>query len=294
MMAVTNTGSCVSRGVVCVLVLLLAACASVSPNQPAMRSVQPPASPMTTVAKLTAVIGEHGPNDDVLKRDESFVKIWRHYVEKNQDVSIVHGWRDHIQVSMQDGSTMSCRFRDTPNLQVTESGGFAKPYHLSLKMNCSNGQTYERFWNVFPSMNGAEVMLTLRPVSTQIANLWHQLSLVPLESPGAFEAQAKTYREAATKPELPESAREFKVRAESAVAEKRFLDAVEAYDRALQIAPWWPQGHFNAALVLGELKTFGLAVEEMQRYLALAPDAANARQAQDKIYAWRGKLEKPY
>jgi tetratricopeptide (TPR) repeat protein len=159
-------------------------------------------------------------------------------------------------------------------------------------MNCDNGQIYERYWDIHPSMNGAEVMSTLRPVATQIANLWNQLSLVPAEAPGAFEAQAQAYRAAATKPELPESAREFKVRAESAVAEKRFLDAVEAYDRALQVAPWWPQGHFNVALVLGELKTYGLAVKEMQRYLALAPDAANARQAQDKIYAWRGKLEK--
>ncbi len=291
---VTNTGSCLSRGGVFVLALLLAACATPPPYQPTTRPVQPPASPMATVAKLTAVIGERGPSDDVLKRGESFLRVWRDYVEKTQDASIVHGWRDHIQVSMPDGSTMSCRYRDTPNLQATETGGFAKPYHLSLKMNCGNGQSYERYWNVFPSMNGAEVMLTLRPVSAQIANFWNQLTLVPAEAPGAFEAQAQAYRAAATKPELSELAREFKVRAESAVAERRFLDAVEAYDRALQIAPWWPQGHFNAALVLGELKTYGLAVEEMQRYLALVPDATNARQAQDKIYAWRGKLEKAF
>jgi hypothetical protein len=247
--------------VVFILVLLLAACATPPPYQPAARPVQPPASPMATVARLTAATGEHG-------------------------------LRDHLQVLRQDGSAMSCRFLDTRDPQVIETGGFAKPFILSLKVNCDNAKTFERRWQASNSMNGAEKMPALRQKAADIATLWHQLSLVPAEAPGAFEAQAQAYRAAATKPELPESAREFKVRAESAVAEKRFLDAVEAYDRALQIAPWWPQGHFNAALVLGELKTYGLAVQEMQRYLALVPDAANARQAQDKIYAWRGKLEK--
>ena len=54
----------------------------------------------------------------------------------------------------------------------------------------------------------------------------------------------------------------------------------------MKIAPWWPEGYFNRALILGELNRFAEAMREMKRYLQLAPDAPNARAAQDKIYEW--------
>ena len=287
--AAARPGSAVWRGALVVLAFLPAACAVQQRPRPAAGSVRPPASPMATVARLTAAIGEREPGEDVLKRGAEFEKTWRWYAQR-QDASIVHGFRDHVQVSTPEGPTLACRFRDTPEVQVDESGGFTD-YHLGVKVNCDNRQSYERYWNVSSSMNGADVMTPLRPVAARIAKLWYLMTLVPAEPPGSFQAQAQAYRDAATKPELPEAAREFKVRAETAVAEKLFFDAVEGFDRALQIAPWWPQGHFNVALVLGELKTYGLAVEEMERYLQLVPEAANARQAKDKIYYWRGKLE---
>jgi regulator of sirC expression with transglutaminase-like and TPR domain len=80
------------------------------------------------------------------------------------------------------------------------------------------------------------------------------------------------------------------VQAESAVREKRLADAVRLYQSALKIVPWWPEGHFNRSLVLAELNRYGEAISEMKRYLALVPDAPNARAAQDKIYEWEGKL----
>jgi hypothetical protein len=94
------------------------------------------------------------------------------------------------------------------------------------------------------------------------------------------------YRAASPKPELPEDARRFKVQAEAAIREQRYADAAEAFRAALKLAPWWPQGRFNRALILAELGRHAEAIEEMKRYLALVPDAANARQAQDKVYEW--------
>lgn len=67
---------------------------------------------------------------------------------------------------------------------------------------------------------------------------------------------------------------------------KDFEIASERFADALKLAPWWPQGHFNLALIYGELGLNARAAGEMRRYLRLAPDAANARQAQDKIYEW--------
>lgn len=106
-----------------------------------------------------------------------------------------------------------------------------------------------------------------------------------------FAKEASAYRALAVKPELTEEARRFQVQAEFAFEEKRFEDAVAAYAKALKLAPWWPDGHFNRALILAELFSYEEAVREMKRYLQLAPEAADARAARDKIYQWESKLE---
>ena len=104
----------------------------------------------------------------------------------------------------------------------------------------------------------------------------------------AFQKVVADYRAAAVKPELPEDARRFKVQAEAAVREKRDDDAIDLFDKALSIAPWWPEGHYNRALLLGEAGRKPEAIREMKKYLALEPNAPDARAAQDKIYEWGG------
>lgn len=111
----------------------------------------------------------------------------------------------------------------------------------------------------------------------------------PPDKDPAFQTIVNNYRSATEKLVFPEEARRFKVQAEAAVNEKRFDDAQDGYREALEIAPWWPEGHFNRALVLAELNEFPTAEVEMQRYLALVPDAPDARAAQDKIYIWEAK-----
>lgn len=106
-----------------------------------------------------------------------------------------------------------------------------------------------------------------------------------------FQEVVAKYLAANPKPGLPEEARKFKVQAEFALQEKQFAKAVELYGKALDIAPWWPEGHFNRALILGETKRYWDAMREMKRYLLLVPDAPNARAAQDKIYQWEGVAE---
>jgi formylglycine-generating enzyme required for sulfatase activity len=94
------------------------------------------------------------------------------------------------------------------------------------------------------------------------------------------------YRAAKPKPVLPEEARKYKVQAEFMVQEKQVDKAIKLYGKALDIAPWWPEGHYQLALILGDLKKYNDAMSEMKRYLLLAPDGPDARAAQDKIYQW--------
>lgn len=102
-----------------------------------------------------------------------------------------------------------------------------------------------------------------------------------------FAAVVAQYHQTSPRPEAPESVRRFQVRAVNAVRDKRYADAINAYEDGLQVAPWWPQGHFNMALLLGQVHYYDEAVEQMQDYLALVPDAPNARAAQDQIYRWQ-------
>ncbi len=116
-----------------------------------------------------------------------------------------------------------------------------------------------------------------------------QRSGVEKENDARFQEAWRAYQTAPVKPEMPESARRFKVQAEDAVREKGFDVAADLYMQALNIAPLWPEGRFNRALVLGETGDYETAVREMKRYLLLVPNAANARTAQDKIYIWERK-----
>lgn len=102
----------------------------------------------------------------------------------------------------------------------------------------------------------------------------------------AFEQAAEGYRAARVKPQLPEAAVRYKVQAELAVQQKRFADAVDLYDQALNVAPWWPAGHYNRGLILGELEDYRGGIRALQKYLELEPEAANARAVQLKIYQW--------
>ena len=71
----------------------------------------------------------------------------------------------------------------------------------------------------------------------------------------------------------------------------RDAQASERYEQALNIAPWWADGHFNRALLLGEAEDYAEAVPEMKKYLVLEPNAKDARAAQDKLYQWEGDVK---
>jgi tetratricopeptide (TPR) repeat protein len=101
-----------------------------------------------------------------------------------------------------------------------------------------------------------------------------------------FAAIVTTFRAANPKPVISEDVRRYKIMAEANYRAKRFNAAATNYEAGLKLAPWWPEGHFNAALLLGATGRYSEAIQHMDKYLALVPDAPDARQAQDKIYVW--------
>jgi tetratricopeptide (TPR) repeat protein len=102
-----------------------------------------------------------------------------------------------------------------------------------------------------------------------------------------FAQQAAAWRALAVKPPLPEDARIQRLMAEEAVKANKPAEALRFYETGIELYPTWPEGNFNAALIDGELGYYGDAIEHMQAYLTLVPDAPDAQAARDKIAVWK-------
>jgi hypothetical protein len=126
----------------------------------------------------------------------------------------------------------------------------------------------------------------------RLVDAWAVISRLYLSSDPAtdrgFYDLARNYRDAPVKPALSEDARRYRVQAEAAVESKQYQDAADLYAQVNSVAPWWPEGHLNRAFLLAALNQYREATYELKRYLALVPDAPNARAMQDKIYVWEG------
>lgn len=101
----------------------------------------------------------------------------------------------------------------------------------------------------------------------------------------------KVYPLMKTKPEISEFVRRYMVQASSATSEKKYDEAIRLYTTTLSISPWLPVAYYNRSL-LYELKgQFRNSISDMEQYLALAPDASDARGSRDKIYEWEARTK---
>ena len=211
-----------------------------------------------------------------------FADCW--YSGKELAINNITIFDDRIEITARDSKeALVYRFDDIGNIRLTTYDQFDAPnfYDLAYLSNSTNG--YRSFptcsrgqWSIETSKKVADALLRLKLDSDDRVN----------READEFLKVVTDYRQASLKPELPEEARKYKIQAELAIKEKRFSDSVDRYSQAIHIAPWWPEGHFNRALVLGELKRYGEAIAEMNRYLQLTPDASDARAARDKVYEW--------
>lgn len=106
-----------------------------------------------------------------------------------------------------------------------------------------------------------------------------------------LEGVRRSYAKLSAKPVLPESARRFGVQAVNMAEQKNYDRAVLLYVKALGVAYWWPEAHFNNALLLADQNRHADAIAEMKAFLELAPNSPDARAAQDKIYEWELKAK---
>jgi tetratricopeptide (TPR) repeat protein len=94
-------------------------------------------------------------------------------------------------------------------------------------------------------------------------------------------------------PPIPEEAREPFVMGQtmfkSAKSPNDFAMAGREFGEAVHVAPWWPEAHYNRALALEAAGDYPGGIAALRLYLLFKLPDAEARTAQDKIYALKAK-----
>ena len=140
--------------------------------------------------------------------------------------------------------------------------------------------------------NNAECMQPVARFARDLNRL-HAFAISHAAGLGDFHAQATTWRALATKPALAEGARILRLAAEDAFKRQKPDEALNDFELGVEADPTWAQGWFNAALLAGELGFFSDAVEHMQNYLELLPNATDAQSAREQIDLWKYKAGQP-
>jgi tetratricopeptide (TPR) repeat protein len=93
------------------------------------------------------------------------------------------------------------------------------------------------------------------------------------------------YRKLPLKLKPSPEAVKYAVEAEKCIRRRNLNCAQNGYYNAIREAPWWPQAHYNLALVWGSVESE--SVYEMGVFLKLDPDSTNEKIAQQKISDWK-------
>lgn len=100
------------------------------------------------------------------------------------------------------------------------------------------------------------------------------------------------YRALTIKPPMPEEARRLIVQAETMALENDSERAIALLSEAIRKAPWLPTPRYNLAMAHAMNKDYSPAIESMNAYLDLSPEATDARKARDLVYQWEAARDK--
>jgi tetratricopeptide (TPR) repeat protein len=102
-----------------------------------------------------------------------------------------------------------------------------------------------------------------------------------------FQQISDNYQTLNEKPNLSEEQRKYIIQANALNDIRDYTGAIQYYDKAIALNPVsYPAGYYNLAIIAGLAGNYNYAILNMKKYLLLLPNAADAREAQDKIYGW--------
>ena len=137
------------------------------------------------------------------------------------------------------------------------------------------------------------------PTWAQSTDADFELAVIEYQRSHTIEAATEVIKLAkamAQLPLIPEEARRHFVRGaalfKDANSADDFTQVLDEFRQATDLAPWWPEARYNWALACEAAGDYAGAIGHMNLYLLFRLPEAEARTAQDKIYALEAKQEK--
>jgi len=202
-----------------------------------------------------------------------------------------------------DTSTHSCSYSISPNDFILYDHGSYRPWVIDSDGHYVGGTIYMVMNDgANGSVYGCDLDLisvgwTSRQRAQEFVDAMDRLFLAPNgayaqaleEQQSTFDSVAMQYRGASPKPRLPQNAQIYAAQASDAFAHQQNDEAISYFRKALDIAPWWPAGRYNLALLLANNQDYEDAIDQMKKYLQLVPNASDAQKAQQQIWVWQGR-----
>ena len=254
------------------LPLLLSGCAS----EPTLSAPDPGAAPQVTQAR--AVL------DQQLNR-APFIK----------DVVFLTGADEFPMINYTDpetGNGQSVVLSDLLPASIAVSyspspNAYTEPAWKVSYHNFQDGHDYFWLWSGWSQADAQQMADALRvlvldgrqKVDRELATRYQK-----------FLGLCGTYLAAKTTAPVPEEARQHRLLSQDAASRNDTDKALDESDKAVDAAPCWAQGRYDAALLEAQVGYYPVAVQNMKKYLLLYPDAPNAQAVRDQILIWNGRM----
>jgi tetratricopeptide (TPR) repeat protein len=254
------------------LPLLLSGCAS----GPTLSTPDPGASPQVTQAR------------EVLDRQLNrapFVK----------DVVFVVGAGEIPMINYTDpdtGNGKSVVFSDLLPVSIVISyspppNTYTEPAWKISYNNFQDGHQYFWLWSGWSQADAQQIADALRVL---VLDARQQVDRELATRYQKFLGLCASYLGSKTTAPVPEEARQHQLLAQDAVSRNDTDKALDEYGTAINAAPCWAQGRYQAALLEAQVGYYPIAVQDMKKYLLLDPDAPNAQSVRDQILVWNGRM----
>lgn len=122
--------------------------------------------------------------------------------------------------------------------------------------------------------------------------LAHEQTLIPADADALQKKVFDCYRTLLIKPPVPEETRRLIVQAEAMANENDSERAIALLKEAIHKTSWLPTPRYNLAMAHAMNRDYTPAIESMNAYLELAPEADDARKARDLVYQWEAARDK--
>jgi tetratricopeptide (TPR) repeat protein len=197
------------------------------------------------------------------------------YIPEDKEVVVT---QDNVSFNISKKDKYTLPYTNKQEVKILEYSYLGKEYKLELP-------ELTIYWRI----RDLEFAKRLADDIVYFQNMQHFINVKDVKD---FDTVAAKYRALKEKPPISEEERRFIVQANAMSQLKNYKQAIEFYEKAIQVDPTNPMVYNNQALLFVMVGQYDEAINRMKKYLKLVPDAPDARAAQDKIYEWEAMMPK--